>query len=803
MPDQELVDITPSPRILQVLGDIEFDHWQCIAELIDNGFDEFLDIRRGDSDWSEPLHVTVIVPSPGDPDPVIEVRDNGRGIGIDAIRDAVRAGFSGNNQFDKLGLFGMGFNISTARLGNVARVVSKRAGETEWHGVEIDLLAIARLGEFKAPLVTEPADDPTEHGTRVIVSMLKPDPRDYFTRAQNVGRLRTKLGDVYSHLLEHEGFNLYVAGQAVKPRKACVWDATRSVTRRRYGSVETIPAVIPIDQQLSDMDACGNCRHWQTPGQEHCAVCGSADLSLRSRAITGWVGVQRYTDSSDFGIDFIRNGRKILLRDKRIFEWLDPDDDSNAIREYPVEVPYEGRVVGEIHIDHVPVNYQKNAFEYDGQAWKAVLLALRGEGPVQPRKRTERGYTAANNSPFARLFDGYRRLDPGLDYLVPGNGSTAIKQKAAEWARAFRAGDAEYQTDEKWYAAAKLHDELVEQARLAGVGAGGQDGGATSPSDILEGMGLGPSAGPGSAGDDPATLDGPSPTGQPPSGTPPAQESEQERQERFKSGAEELADLSAEYSLPSVGNIKIAAYLVKGTRVTTPDGVITPVYLSARRAGAGFYAFIDEQSSIFSAFGADIADVLLAEVAYHLKTRSGSGEPLSKLIDELKSRHLPDRKLDGPSLSAAARDVFTSLTDRFADSVAPEAGSSIWVTLADSERAAIVARAMTAGETLENAGSSPEYLRYLPALLVPRVVERHPEVILNGTVLAPNYAALSPENTEARLILKERAVSYLTDLALLADAAGTRTVAELRRGQYTIELARQLLAGAQLSAAAA
>jgi hypothetical protein len=91
-------------------------------------------------------------------------------------------------------------------------------------------------------------------------------------------------------------------------------------------------------------------------------------------------------------------------------------------------------------------------------------------GPVQPRKRIERGYTAANNSPFARLFNGYRRLDPGLDYLVPGNGSTAIKQKAAGWARGFRAGDPEYQTDEKWYAAAKQHDELVEQAKLAGVG---------------------------------------------------------------------------------------------------------------------------------------------------------------------------------------------------------------------------------------------------------------------------------------------------------------------------------------------
>lgn len=801
MPDQELVDITPSPRILQVLGDIEFDHWQCIAELIDNGFDEFLDIKRANPDWAEPLHVTVTALSPGDPDPVIEVRDNGRGIGIDTIRDAVRAGFSGNNQFDKLGLFGMGFNISTARLGNVARVLSKRAGETEWQGVEIDLLAIAQLGQFKAPVVSEPADDATEHGTRVIISKLKPDPRDYFTRPQNVGRLRTRLGDVYGHLLEREGFNLYVGGQAVKPRKACVWDPSRTVSRRRYGSVETVPAVITIDQQLSDMDACGNCRHWQAPGQPHCMVCGSTDLSLRSRAIAGWIGVQRYTDSSDFGIDFIRNGRKILLRDRRMFDWLDPDDDSNTVREYPVEVPYEGRIVGEIQIDHVPVNYQKNAFQYDGQAWKAVMVALRGEGPVLPRKRTERGYTAPNNSPFARLFDGYRRNDPGLNYLVPGSGQAALKQKALEWSRAFRAGDPDYQTDQKWYDAAKQHDEFVEQAKLAGVGAGGGQGNATGlPGDVLDDMGLGgspggpssPGAGAG-AGADPATT----------GGTPPAQETEQERQERFKSGAEQLVDLSAEYSLPAVGNIKIAAYLVKGTRVTTANGAITPVYLSARKGGAGFYAFVDEQSAIFSAFGADIADVLLAEIAYHLKTRSSSSEPLSKLIDELKCRHLPDRKLDPQSLSAAARDVLASLTDRLADGVTAAVAAEIWAGFSEAEQASVVTRATTVGETLDNPGTTGEFLRHLPSLLVPRIVERHPAAILNGTILAPNYAALSDQNTEARLILKARTVSYLTDLALLAEAAGNRPVAELRRGQYTIDLARQLLSGAQLSVSVA
>ena len=36
------IDLRPHPRVLGVLGDIEFAPWQCIAELVDNSFDEFL-----------------------------------------------------------------------------------------------------------------------------------------------------------------------------------------------------------------------------------------------------------------------------------------------------------------------------------------------------------------------------------------------------------------------------------------------------------------------------------------------------------------------------------------------------------------------------------------------------------------------------------------------------------------------------------------------------------------------------------------------------------------------------------------
>ena len=57
-----------------------------------------------------------------------------------------------------------------------------------------------------------------------------------------------------------------------------------------------------------------------------CEVCQGSRFEVRERRIWGWVGVQRHLHPSDFGIDFIRNGRKILLHDVRLFRWVDPDD---------------------------------------------------------------------------------------------------------------------------------------------------------------------------------------------------------------------------------------------------------------------------------------------------------------------------------------------------------------------------------------------------------------------------------------------------------------------------------------------
>ena len=52
------VDITPTPRILRVLGEIPFAPWQCLAELIDNAIDAFLS-REGTSGDSNEQKINI------------------------------------------------------------------------------------------------------------------------------------------------------------------------------------------------------------------------------------------------------------------------------------------------------------------------------------------------------------------------------------------------------------------------------------------------------------------------------------------------------------------------------------------------------------------------------------------------------------------------------------------------------------------------------------------------------------------------------------------------------------------------
>jgi hypothetical protein len=790
------IDIQPSPRILSVLGDIEFQEWQCIAELVDNSFDDFLEIERSGLAWDDELRVDVRVPTAATPlkDAVVEVIDTGRGMTLDALNDAVRAGWSSNDRFTKLGLFGIGFNIATARLGTVARLLTTKDGDDEWIGVEIDLRAIGESQEFRAPIIREPKARPTDHGTRVIVGELKPNHMAWLQR--NHAQLRKVLGDVYAYLLEHRRFRLLVNDVAVEPRRACRWAPERSVTRGTGKAAEKIPAVLEIDEPLPAMETCLRCHNWQEPGLGECVECGQGGLEARERRIHGWLGIQRYLHKTDFGIAFLRNGRKILRADKRVFEWQNPNDPLSAVEvEYPTELGQGGRIIGEIHLDHVPVNYQKNAFEYGDKSWIGAVHSLRGHQPLLPRKAKQLGYSP-NDSPLARLHRGYRRNDPGLDYLVPGNGTGPIHDEARLWGQEFHRGVPEYQSDERWYEAARLHDERKREAKEAKAGVDSETGRG------LGELGLAP---PGEFRDeDPAQSNGSKdPAKKLTSGLlgDPATETETERLQRYRAHSELLPELTGTFGVVELGaSIKLETFLVAGQPLVDGQNQPAPVLL-VPQPGNVFAAYVDGDHEVFSHFSIEPAELVLAELANQLKVRVDSDLPLTQILALLVQQHLPDHRVDVAVLGGQARELMTEIRERMIERIG-ENPDRAWQFLTPDERSATENHIVAEGGsiTIEDARKTGDFLAYAPPTFIPRLLEEWPEAFMDGKLFSGLYAGLS--STAGKRLSMGRLISYVYDVALLADAQSKPRKDELLRARLSISLLqRELVVDAAPAAA--
>src|SRR4051794_18383114 len=102
-------NLSPDPRILPMLGEINIPEWQCLAELIDNCVDGFLAASRAQTPVAQP-EIIVNLPTADIEAVRVTVRDNGPGMTPEVLERAVSAGWSGNSPVGSLGLFGMGFN---------------------------------------------------------------------------------------------------------------------------------------------------------------------------------------------------------------------------------------------------------------------------------------------------------------------------------------------------------------------------------------------------------------------------------------------------------------------------------------------------------------------------------------------------------------------------------------------------------------------------------------------------------------------------------------------------------------------
>jgi hypothetical protein len=775
----DTLDLTPSPRILEMIAEVDLKTWQCLAELVDNSFDE---LRRASEERPErDYRVDVFLPSSGQAgkDSEITVTDTGRGMTIDQMRTALRAGSSGNQAHGNLGLFGMGFNVATARMGHITTVKTGRECDDHWTIATIDIRAMQREDTYRVPLTRE-SKDVSEHGTIVTITGLRTDMIQRLKSTQEVSQVKKQLGRVYSYILRDAsrnkysgsdvvggmGIPLYLNGNAVNPVLPCIWDPNRSVTR--HG--KEIAAVQVIDRPLTDAFACMNCGFWFTKEPSTCSECGGTDIQQRGRRIWGWLGIQRYNSKNDFGVNFIRLGRAIAVQDKGLFEWV--DEFGSRDTEYPVEIA-GGRIVGEIHLDHAPVNFRKTDFDRENRAWTSMFEAVHGVAPLKPNKAKELG-TEREDTPLVLLFDGFRRDDPGLNYLVPGNGSTAIHERARLWGEDFHKSVPGFETDEKWYAAAKEHDDIVSGVQPHKPETSEAD------EDFFESEGLGDLLDDESSSGDSEDDAAPTPASVP---TSKSEETTDARFVRYESNSTPLPELDGKLQV-GPNTTLLRAFVTSSSLIA--EG--SPHY-AVRVKGGETQVFVSEQCSLIRDFGWAPSDVALMFAARKLMAVYGVTDDPSEftvgLIEQFDSR-----KLDSGTVRKRGEGVLESIREMGA-SVIEGDPERYWLGLnaqarRDAEDVAVRDNPDIAWDSAIEDGS---FGRYLTPDGFVDLLRSYPEDFLDGAVFATKYVTWSDR------IVREEQVDRLC--GLLHDLR--RMIAGVRANQPR-ELARYLISTDLLSA---
>lgn len=746
-------DLTPDPRVLQILGEINLDQWKCLAELIDNGVDAFINSRRAGEPVESPC-VSISLPTQDRADAAVAIRDNGPGMTIEQLERAVRAGWSGNNPLDNLGLFGMGFNIATARLGMVTEVYATRAGDQEWTGLRIDLNELRRTRSYHTPRLTRPKPDPSAHGTEIKILQLKADQRLYFSKNANHQKIRRQLARVYAPLLlsKENSFTLQLNGQNVQAKRPCHWDPDRSV---QGSDGKPVHAVESFDYALPSRHYCLTCMI-SFSGQQVCPTAGPDCKTIEvKRRLHGWVGLQRYMHEEDFGIDIVRNGRVIEVQNKDLFVWTGGE---RPEREYPIDDQRNrGRFIGEVHLDHCRVSYTKDRFERDDTSWAEMVTLIRGEGPLQPQKARALGYEPPD-APLYRLFQAFRRSSP---QGKTGRWSRilAVKnnERAMEMADLFYKGDPEYQSDEKWYA-------LVEE----------EDRGIVGATPIATGLGSAAPAAPDGFLDegDSATEAGgtDNETPEPASGS-----------DTTKTIAvpvrQKLHELSRVYKHPLLKvEFTVEAFVVTANDPDLPRK--SPWILKIEDPGTRTFLFLfDPDHPVFRSVTMTPMDAVLCELAFKtyefLRDTSPDSAVFATILADFRGEYADDTKLEPKSLiafaDAALRDI--------AQSIGPIGDASVFGSLFDGLPQSAQDRirrklASTGISGVQAVVDSGEFLAYAEAADIRAFVRQHPELFFDGKFWAQPYMSLDygdeKVNAEARDRVIERYDAYLADAVWLA-----------------------------------
>lgn len=744
----QTVDITPTPRVLSILGDIPFATWQCLAELMDNSLDAFASAKRKGIVLELPQ---VQVSWSKETVPVAEreivFQDNGIGMDLSTLQNAARAGFSSNDPIHNLGLFGMGFNIATAKLGDETVFLSATRDSEKWVGIKIDFDELQKAGTFLAPVVEQPKEDPRDSGTMIIVRKLKDGIIAELAKRSTM--IRRRLEKVYTPILAEKNVSVVVQGKELNPQPLCVWGGERFVVRKN----KRINAVQEVDVDLGDMyfDE-GRNRYLTEEEYDDLPLDKRQAIRKRARRLTGWLGIQRFCDPSDFGIDFIRNGRKILVGDKSLFQYENPET-GNQIIEYPIELgtTMGGRIVGELNVDYLIPTYQKNGFNMTDSSWALTRNAIRGGGPFLPKNRELMSYSGSNESPLGLLVNGFRRLDRGTKNLSIDN------TVAKDFYKEFQKGNAAYLSDEKWYKAAQEHDREEGSATTP---VNGGDRPSDNPDDY------GPSTSTADVGDQgkethlqPSKQDGKS------------VKATSTRNDLITHSSKNEG-LSKKYIYDArQGALNVTAYQVTNAQIMD-NGIRRPC--AVYQDGVDIAFFYDPTHSLLAEYPISIKQVLMMELAERFAARDGSAAPLNVYFG-LMSAYMEEERINADVLRNRAMAILQTIKDALPTLLKDVIlDAKVVLEKEPTEEEQCINKLLTSAPHLvevyaNGTDDAARAFAFVPDCSIARFVREMPERFMDGNVFTQPYSTIKFENASMTERLRRSSVGIVT--AYLADAA--------------------------------
>lgn len=789
--EKNTLDITPTPRILRTLGEIPFQPWQCIAELIDNSVDAFAEAERANMQIDEKKISVTWSGDVATPDRTIEILDTGPGMGIEQIQNAVRAGYTSNDPVSNLGLFGMGFNIATARLGENTKLLSSKINNNEWVGVEIDFTDLINSKSFSAKVIKEKKKSKNEHGTKIIVSKLRGE--TYCQLRDHETQIRRQLENIYAPLLDQISVEIYIQNKKLSPKRHCVWGKTRYVTRNG----KKINAVIDIDRDLGnalfDIERNTYLSRDEEDGlKEEIKKNGNfpANIIERRKRLKGWIGIQRFSDPNDFGIDFVRNGRKILIGNKQLFSYENPMTGTSTL-EYPVELgsTVGGRIVGELHVDYLLPTYQKNDFDKTDMSWNETVEAVRGVGPILPNLRKAMGYNDANISPLGILASAYRRPEQGTKCLF------VDRNIAKEFYECFKKNEPGYIADDKWWEAAQEADRL--RATSGASAAPVVDEGDT-PSDDPDAYG------PTDAGsvitkptdankDNKTTVD-----------TDNFKKQITSKLDDLIKASKNLESWSGPYTYGSAPPLNIKVWeLTSGTLMLKGESV--PCMFFADGVDCDF--LFNPRHQILSQFPINPRLMLSIYLAEKFKARDALAD-IGLVFGNILQHKMQDFRIDKAGLQEKAAVVFDKLREKMLESLKSKKKDvlkCIHESSGDVEET--VTTMLSNGgliipfQSMNDEGFSA--LQYVPYRTILRLVDNFPGDLFDGKVFIAPYNNLqltdSQATERARNESKDRIISFLKDALWVISQTGSNSIMnrakdELIRCSHSISFLTQEIA---------